>query len=167
MKMIIGGSFQGKTQYARRKFPRIVWADGRDCPYDAVRTCGGICHLEAYIRRAMQEEEGEPYLELLTGLAGINPGIVIISDEIGYGLVPADSFERRYRETVGRICTRLASDAEQVDRVVCGVGTTIKTGPGPGKEQAVQGRTACGEQSQDCLSERKRPKEKRNRTKSR
>lgn len=127
MKMIIGGSFQGKTDYARRKYPGIAWADGRDCPYDAVRTCEGIYHLEAYIRRAMREKEGRQYLDLLCGLSKINPGIVVISDEIGYGLVPADPFERRYRETAGRICTRLAADAEQVDRVVCGIGTAVKT----------------------------------------
>lgn len=126
MRMIIGGSFQGKTDYARRTYPGTDWVDGRVCPFDAVRTCGGICHLEAYIRRAMQEEEGRQYLELLKGLTEINPGIVVVSDEIGYGLVPADPFERRYRETVGRICTRLAADAKQVDRVVCGIGTTIK-----------------------------------------
>ena len=125
MRMIIGGAFQGKTDYAKRTYPGIDWADGRVCPYDVIRTCGGICHLEAYIRRVMQEEEGQ-YLKLLDSLARINPGIVVISDEIGYGLVPMDAFERRYRETVGRICTRLAADAKQVDRVVCGIGTTIK-----------------------------------------
>lgn len=124
--MIIGGSFQGKMNYARREYPEISWEDGRDCSYDAVRTCEGLCHLEMYIRRAMQEEEGQTYLELLDGLSGVNPGIVIVCDEIGYGLVPADPFERKYRETVGRICTRLAEDAEQVDRVVCGSPMTVK-----------------------------------------
>ena len=128
MKMIIGGSFQGKLDYAKKLYPEILWADGRDCPYGEVRTCGGIFHLEAYIRRIMKEEEdhGRKYLELLEELGSINPEIVVVSDEIGYVLVPPDPFERRYRETAGRICTRIASDAEQVDRVVCGIAVTIK-----------------------------------------
>ena len=29
---------------------------------------------------------------------------VVISNEIGYGIVPMDKFERRYRELTGRIC---------------------------------------------------------------
>lgn len=126
MKMIIGGAFQGKLRYARKMYPDITWADGKVCSYEEIKTCEGICHLEAYIRRAMQEEEASLYLETLNELAEINPRIVVISDEVGYGLVPADPFERRYRETAGRICTRLAADAAQVDRVVCGIGTTIK-----------------------------------------
>ena len=132
--MIIGGAFQGKLRYARSMYPKITWADGKVCPYEEIKTCEGIFHLEEYIRRVMQEEEARPYLETLNGLAGINPRIVVVSDEVGYGLVPADPFERRYRETAGRICTRLAADAERVDRVVCGIGTVIKEEEAPLEE---------------------------------
>lgn len=126
MNLIIGGSFQGKFSYAKSKYPGISWADGTVCPYDEIRTCEGICHLEAYIRRVMKEDRPQEYLEVLSGLNRINPKIVVISDEIGYGLVPVDSFERRYRETVGRICGMLAADAEEVERVVCGIAVPIK-----------------------------------------
>ncbi len=132
--MIIGGAFQGKLRYARSMYPKITWADGKVCPYEEIKTCEGIFHLEEYIRRVMQEEEAWSYLETLNGLAGINPRIVVVSDEVGYGLVPADPFERRYRETAGRICTRLAADAERVDRVVCGIGTVIKKEEAPFEE---------------------------------
>ena len=64
------------------------------------------------------------------GLAGElirkNPGILLVSDEIGYGVVPVDAFDRAYRERVGRICTELASFSKKVVRVVCGIGTVIK-----------------------------------------
>ncbi len=33
---------------------------------------------------------------------------LLISDEIGYGLVPIDDFEREYREFHGRVMTELA-----------------------------------------------------------
>ena len=51
-----------------------------------------------------------------------------MTQEIGYGLVPVDAFDRRYRELTGRICTVLATNSDQVDRVVCGIGVTIKGG---------------------------------------
>ena len=53
-------------------------------------------------------------------------GLVIISDEIGYGLVPVDVFEREYREKSGRVNCYLAEKADQVIRVVCGIGSRIK-----------------------------------------
>ncbi len=139
MRMIIGGSFQGKSDYARKTYPGTDWVDGRVCPYDAIRTCGGISHLETYIRRVMQEDDGGQYLKLLDSLVETNPEVIVISDEIGYGLVPVDSFERRYRETAGRICTRLAADARQVVRVVCGIGITIKQEEVCKEEQAESG----------------------------
>ena len=55
-----------------------------------------------------------------------NPEVILISDEVGYGVVPVDAFDREYREAVGRTCTRLASFSSRVTRVVCGVGTVIK-----------------------------------------
>lgn len=57
-----------------------------------------------------------------------NPDIVITVDEIGCGLVPVDEFERACREQTGRICTQLARAAGRVDRVVCGIGVTLKGG---------------------------------------
>ena len=55
-----------------------------------------------------------------------NPNVVLVSEEVGYGIVPADAFERRYRETVGRICTELAAGSSKVTRVVCGIGMVLK-----------------------------------------
>ena len=57
------------------------------------------------------------------------PGIswvILVSDEVGYGVVPVDAFQRAYREAVGRTCTKLASFSRKVTRVVCGIGTVIK-----------------------------------------
>lgn len=51
---------------------------------------------------------------------------VVISNEIGYGIVPIDKFERRYRELTGRICCDIAKKSREVHRVICGIGTIIK-----------------------------------------
>ena len=71
-------------------------------------------------------KNGEDVSMLAEQLIRKNPNVVIVTDEIGYGIVPADPFEREYRETNGRICTELAEYAECVFRVVCGIGKAIK-----------------------------------------
>ena len=38
--------------------------------------------------------------------------VLLVSDEVGYGVVPMDAFDRAYREAVGRICTKLAAYSE-------------------------------------------------------
>ena len=70
--------------------------------------------------------QGKAVKGLAGRLADENPDIVIVSDEIGYGIVPVDRFEREYREAVGRVCTELAVYADKVFRVVCGIGIKVK-----------------------------------------
>ncbi len=31
MKMVIGGAYQGKTDYAKQAYPNLVWSDGASC----------------------------------------------------------------------------------------------------------------------------------------
>lgn len=127
MVLIIGGAYQGKLGYAKKEFPEISemdWVDGRVCGEEELYVCRGIHHFHAYIERMMRE--GRCVDDLAGRISLRNPKVVIISDEIGYGIVPADPFEREYREMTGRICTRLAADAKKVCRVVCGIGTVIK-----------------------------------------
>lgn len=126
MRMIIGGACQGKLDYGKLLYPDISWVDGNACDFDELRRCEGIYNFHLYIRRVLQEANEVLLLETVKSLPGINPDIIIISEEIGYGIVPVDSFERRFREQVGRICTDLAAHSDRVDRVICGVGMIIK-----------------------------------------
>ena len=126
MRMIIGGAFQGKMEYAQKEYPGIRWVDGAACSEEELLQCEGVYHFHLYIRKSM--EKYEEMRLFADRIIRENPQIVIITDEIGYGLVPIDAFERRYREEKGRICTRLAAFSERVDRVVCGIGLPIKGG---------------------------------------
>ncbi|MCI6093208.1 bifunctional adenosylcobinamide kinase/adenosylcobinamide-phosphate guanylyltransferase [bacterium] len=126
MRMIIGGAFQGKMEYAQKEYPGIRWVDGAACSEEELLQCEGVYHFHLYIRKSM--EKYEEMRLFADRIIRENPQIVIITDEIGYGLVPIDAFERRYREETGRICTRLAAFSERVDRVVCGIGLPIKGG---------------------------------------
>lgn len=130
MKMIIGGAYQGQIEWAQEQYKDINWIDGETCEFSEVFTCQGILNFHAYIKRILWEERDivfESKLHSFTArLLEKNPDIIIVGDEIGYGLVPIDAFERQYREQTGRICTELASYSELVVRVVLGIGTRIK-----------------------------------------
>ena len=124
MKMIIGGAFQGKTALAMEKYPDIVWGDGADADWNLIGTAKGILNFHEFIRNEMQKKKDVS--GLAEQLISCNPDVVLVSDEVGYGVVPIDAFDRAYREAVGRICTKLAAYSIDVTRVVCGIGTVIK-----------------------------------------
>lgn len=71
-------------------------------------------------------EETENYTAFAEELYRRNPEICIITNELGYGVVPLEAFDRRYREATGRICTELAKRSSKVTRVVLGQGQVIK-----------------------------------------
>ncbi len=113
MVFIVGGAHQGKTDYAREHFNE---------------GCKLVNHYHLRVREQLRAgldplREAEKLLRSMEELKG---GLVIISDEIGYGLVPVDVFEREYREKSGRVNCYLAEKADQVIRVVCGIGSRIK-----------------------------------------
>ncbi len=124
MILIIGGAYQGKYEYARKMYPDISWIDGQTCEEEEIYSCSAVCHFHSYLERMMRQ--GKSVKGLAGRLADENPDIVIVSDEIGYGIVPVDRFEREYREAVGRVCTELAVYADKVFRVVCGIGIKVK-----------------------------------------
>ena len=122
--IIIGGAFQGKTQYATKIYPELGLTDGINCSLDEIRNCVAINKFHSFARRWLLE--GRTKEALLTTLEKNENLQLLISDEIGYGLVPVDDFEREYREFHGRVMTELAERADRVERVVCGIPQRIK-----------------------------------------
>lgn len=122
--IIIGGAFQGKAQYATKIYPGLELTDGFNCPLDEIENCVAINKFNSFTRRWLLE--GETKEALLTILENNRSLQLLISDEIGYGLVPIDDFEREYREFHGRVMTELAERADGVERVVCGIPQRIK-----------------------------------------
>lgn len=103
-------------------------------PVDGGRGSGPISLSRAPASRASAafswdhagQEVGEMEEMLLQSLFRENPHRILVTDEIGCGIVPADVFERLYREETGRICCRVAAQASQVWRVTCGLGQQLK-----------------------------------------
>lgn len=124
MEMIIGGAFQGKGDFAKNIHPEIAWQQGGSLDESGLLAAEGVLDFQEYIRAELKN--GHDVSGLAEKLIRENPGVILVSQEVGYGVVPMDAFERAYRETVGRVCTKLAAYSKKVTRVVCGIGTVIK-----------------------------------------
>lgn len=129
MNLIIGGCSQGKLNYALKMNKSAVCAvwDG-ELPPDSDTDKGAdiiiVDHFHQWIKECMKNG-GCPEKEVREFIKKY-PDCIIISDEIGNGIVPADAFEREYRERTGRILVELADKALEVVRVICGIGQKIK-----------------------------------------
>ena len=115
MELIIGGAFQGKLEYAVKRYG-LTDEDVCDLAV-GVPVPGKRCyrHLEALSRR----EDVTPYLPLLQDA-------VVITREVGSGIVPMDGAERAWREVHGTLVQRLAWEAAHVTRVLCGLTEVLK-----------------------------------------
>lgn len=124
MILVTGGCFQGKKDYACDTFgiAKEEASDGAVCPLETIYSAKLLYHFHEYIRRLM--EAGQEFS--LEQLQKENPEIILVTNELGCGVVPIDKFDRDYREKTGRICCRIAKEAKEVHRVVCGLGTVIK-----------------------------------------
>lgn len=126
MKLIIGGAYQGKTDYAIKKY-RINSEEIIDgaALLDADKTglrCVKNYHL--YVKKLC--ESGADSIEETKKLIAANPEIIIIMNEIGNGIIPLEKSERIRREETGKTGCFLAEKAETVERLVCGICTKIK-----------------------------------------
>ncbi len=109
MILIIGGAYQGKAEFAV------------SLGIDAGRI---IYNAHEMIARAVNEGRDAEH-ELFT-LIESGSYDAVTCDEIGMGIVPADSGARRLRDLTGRIMCKAAKAADAVYRVQCGIPTRIK-----------------------------------------
>lgn len=128
MKLIIGGYAQGKLNYAVTKYNVAedhVFESVLPSSEEAEKLEGSVIvsSLHKWIKKRIKEG-GRPEEEI-SAFVKKNANVIIICDEIGNGIVPMDPFERVYRERTGRILVKLAKDAEEVERVVCGIAQKI------------------------------------------
>ncbi|MDP2791176.1 MAG: bifunctional adenosylcobinamide kinase/adenosylcobinamide-phosphate guanylyltransferase [Rectinemataceae bacterium] len=59
-------------------------------------------------------------------IARLPDNIIIVTNEIGMGFIPADPLSRRYGDALGRINARLAAACDQVILMVSGIALAIK-----------------------------------------
>lgn len=129
MKLILGGYAQGKLGYAQRELAPLgarVYEGrlpGREEQAQEGETVI-VNRLHVWVWECLAKGK-EPEKELADFLKRC-PGCILICDEIGNGIVPVEEKERAFRERMGRIQTCLARQAEEVIRVLCGIGQKLK-----------------------------------------
>ncbi len=130
MELYIGGYAQGKLGYvmsqhnSAKVFDNIEDFMNAGASLDGGRILNGL-HL--IIKRLLDGGCNAEELERkIMQLAEDAPNAIIICNEIGCGIVPLDKADRLYRELTGRILVKLASKAEKVVRITCGIPQRIK-----------------------------------------
>ena len=128
MELYIGGYAQGKLKYVMQMHSReeMEVIDGNTvCAFDNPTDKRVVFnHFHSLIKKLLEQgEKPEQELELFLKE---HQNCIIISDEVGNGIVPMEQKERDYRERLGRILIILAAKAERVERVICGIGQRIK-----------------------------------------
>lgn len=71
-----------------------------------------------------RESEADEILGSL--LRRLPSSIVIVTNEIGMGVIPMDAMTRRYGEALGRINARLAAAVDRVELMVAGLPLRVK-----------------------------------------
>lgn len=64
--------------------------------------------------------------KLLSALARCRAPVVVVSNEVGQGIVPENALARRFREAQGRLNILLAEQADHVVHVVAGLSRDLK-----------------------------------------
>ena len=123
-----------KTQEDHQKDPKADhWADGETSTWEEFLTSTWCRNFHLLVRRILKKDEtlGLPdeqetalfettsaglhnWKNMAETIYNANPDRILVTDEIGYGIVPIDPFEREYREETGRICCLLAEKSEEV-----------------------------------------------------
>lgn len=126
MIMITGGAFQGKREYAKKRFGFFDEdiLNGGNCELEAVLTAKCVTDYQLAVKHLL-EENADPE-EFTRRLCRENSGAVIIINEIGGGIIPLEKSERIWREETGRSGCIIAENSCEVIRLVCGIPTKIK-----------------------------------------
>ncbi len=63
---------------------------------------------------------------LLAALVATSARVMLVSNEVGWGIVPDNALARRFRDVAGRINQRVAAAVDRVDLVVAGLAMRLK-----------------------------------------
>ncbi|MFJ9596136.1 bifunctional adenosylcobinamide kinase/adenosylcobinamide-phosphate guanylyltransferase [Streptomyces virginiae] len=80
---------------------------------------------EVWARRG-RRQLGERTAELVAAVRGTGRQVVLVSNEVGSGVVPATASGRRFRDELGRLNARVAGECEHVLLVVAGQASVLK-----------------------------------------
>ena len=138
MDLIIGGYAQNKTEYAKKEYSDAILYENLDINRIIINLKEEnsarniiINNLQLVIKELLSagmksEEVWQEIKNRILKLEGHGANLILISDEIGGGIVPMDAFDREWREVTWLILCRLAEQAQKVVRIVMGLPQIIK-----------------------------------------
>lgn len=126
MKVIFGGAYQGKLEYALKEYD-LTQQDVYECSEETLVINFDrkiIYGLEKFVWACVKEDiEAKECLQ--DNIDKLKDSILICTDN-SQGVVPMDKTERAWREATGRCMTYLATEADEVIRVFCGLADKVK-----------------------------------------
>ena len=102
MRLIIGGVYQGRESYAREKYGKDI-----NIYRGVMDDLRAGLDKKAIILKAVEAD-------------------AVIAEEPYCGLAPMDMEINKLYENYGRVMEQIASEAESVERVVCGLAQSLK-----------------------------------------
>lgn len=126
MILIIGGSYQGKLDFARQRF-QLAEDEIQVCTEDTgaldfSRRC--IAYIDRFALNRVRSDF-EPADALGTD-PGLYKDVIFIANDVSGGVVPMDPTLRAWREACGRMNLKLAKASDEVWRLFCGIPQRVK-----------------------------------------
>ena len=124
MKLIIGGAYQGKREYAKTAYHLTA---------EDIFTCGGeaidfshpcIDKIEEFTFSLVKD--GKDPVAYFEEHKNEWKDAVLICQDIFCGVVPMDADLRQWRQETGRLCQYLTKNADSVSRIFCGLEQRLK-----------------------------------------
>lgn len=125
MVLIFGGAYQGKLDFAMKKF-NIKDTDIFTCTEDSFPDFSKkiIDRAELFFLKCVKD--GIEPRDILCENINMLQDKIVIARDISQGIVPIDSVQRAWREASGRAMMYLAGEAEEVYRLFCGLSEKLK-----------------------------------------
>ena len=124
MKLIIGGAYQGKLDFALETFhlnpEQVFTCNGREI--DFTKPC--IDKLEEFTYACVTGKK-DPVAYFRDNADKWQDSVLLCQD-MSCGVVPLGADMREWRQTTGLLCQFLSKEAQSVHRIFCGLEQRLK-----------------------------------------
>lgn len=121
--LVIGGACQGKSQWAENTFPQYNKINIDNVLSEEEQGYIKIDDFHIVMKNWLLQKAD--YKENVKKICSQNSWI-IISNEVGSGIIPMEKNDRLWREETGRMLTFIAGEADEIYRIFCGIPVKIK-----------------------------------------
>ena len=129
MILITGGTSSGKATFARNLAAQHGWRED-NVAFNVEELLWGQAESAGQIAPAGDDAADHTSSKALSAtpelIERLAAKAIVTCSEVGAGIVPLDAQERAWREAVGRMSCELASQADAVVRMVCGIPVVLK-----------------------------------------